>query len=88
MTTDIPHAQLLPGIPFEAKARKKRRKGVGPARASTLTPPFADVRPFLTFKPLRGLTSATEPAPAPTPPEPTQQRPAEPGTDHDENIAA
>jgi len=80
--TDLPKAQLLPGIPFEAKARKKRSKGK-PAAAATCTPPFEDVRPFLSNKPLHGLTH-TPPAPQPLQAEPT----TEPGTDRDENIAA
>lgn len=81
--TDIPTAQPLPGFPFEAKARKKKKKGE-PARAVTRTPPFDDVRPFLTAKPLRGLGDAARPA-EPAPPLPGQQ-PDPPA--HDENIAA
>ncbi len=83
--TDLPKAHLLPGFPFEAKARKKRRKGGDPASAATCTPPFEDVRPFLSNKPLHGLTPAP---PAPQPPHAEQEPPAQPGTDRDENIAA
>ena len=79
--TDLPEAHLLPGFPFEAKARKKRRKGGNPAPATTRTPPFEDVRPFLSSKPLRGLTPTP---PAPRPP----QAEHEPPTGRDENIAA
>lgn len=78
--SDLPKARLLPGIPFEVKARKKRRKG-NPAPASTCTPPFDKVRPFLTATPLRGLTET------PAQPEPQRQAPRhEP--DRDENLAA
>ena len=76
--TDLPKAHLLPGIPFEAKARKKRRKGRAPAPAATCTPPFEDVRPFLSSKPLHGLTAA----PA------AQHAPASPESGHDESLAA
>ena len=55
--SDLPKARLLPGIPFEAKARKKRRKG-DPAPASTCTPSFEEIRPFLTGKPLRVVSDA------------------------------
>ncbi len=79
--TDLPKARLLPGIPFEAKARKKRRKGRAPAPAATCTPPFEDVRPFLSSKPLRGLTAAPAALPA-------QHAPASPETGHDESLAA
>ena len=83
--TDLPEAHLLPGFPFEAKARKKRRKGGNPAPATTRTPPFEDVRPFLSSKPLRGLT----PTPlAPQPPQAEHEHPAQPPTGRDENIAA
>ncbi len=81
--TDLPKADLLPGFPFEAKARKKRRKGGTPAPAITRTPPFQDVRPFLSNKPMHGL-SHTPPAPQAPQAKPT----TEPGTDHDKNIAA
>jgi hypothetical protein len=83
--TDLPKAYLLPGFPFEAKARKKRRKGGTPAPATTRTPPFQDVQPFLSNKPLHGLT------PRPAAPQPLQaenEPPTVPGTDHDKNIAA
>jgi hypothetical protein len=76
--TDLPKAYLLPGFPFEAKARKKRHKGGTPAPATTRTPPFQDVQPFLSNKPLHGLT----------PPEAQHEPPARPNTDRDENIAA
>jgi len=80
--SDLPKARLLPGIPFEAKARKKRRKGK-PAQASTCTPPFDEVRPFLTGTPLRGLTEPpAQPEPAPL------HEPAAPEPDRDENLAA
>lgn len=80
--SDLPKARLLPGIPFEARARKKRRKGK-PAPASTCTPPFDEVRPFLTGKPLRSLTEpAAQQEPAPL------HEPAAPGLDRDENLAA
>ncbi len=82
--TDLPKAHLLPGIPFEAKARKKRRKGK-PAAATTCTPSFEDVRPFLSSKPLHGLTP---PPAAPQPPQAEHEPPAKPGTDRDENMAA
>lgn len=82
--TDLPKAQLLPGIPFEAKARKKRSKGK-PAAAATCTPPFEDVRPFLSGKPLHGLTPAPRAA---QPPQAEHEPPAQPDTDRDENIAA
>lgn len=83
--TDLPKADLLPGFPFEAKARKKRSKGGKPAPATTRTPPFEDVRPFLSNKPLHGLT----PAPAASqPPQAEHEPPTGPSTDHDENIAA
>ena len=83
--TDLPRAQLLPGFPFEAKARKKRRKRGNTAAAATRTPPFEDVRPFLSSKPLRGLTP---PPPAPQPPQAEHEPPAQSGTGSDENIAA
>ena len=82
--SDLAKARLLPGIPFEAKARKKRTKG-NPAPASTCTPPFDKVRPFLTTaKPLVGLTepAAAQPEPAP------RLEPVTPEPDHDENLAA
>ena len=83
--TDLPKAYLLPGFPFEAKARKKRSKGGDPAAAATRTPPFEEVRPFLSNKPLHGLTAAPAAArPAP----PAQPTPADPNTGHDENLAA
>ena len=82
---DLAKARLLPGIPFEAKSRKKRRKG-HPAPASTCTPPFDEVRPFLTARPLRGLAGPpAEPEPAPQEP---QHEPVTPVNDHDENLAA
>ncbi len=84
--TDLPKAHLLPGIPFEAKARKKRSKRRNPAPAATCTPPFEDVRPFLSSKPLHGLTPPAPPAPQP--PKAEHEPPAKPGTDRDENIAA
>ncbi len=83
--TDLPKAHLLPGFPFEAKARKKRRKRSNPAAAATCTPSFEDVRPFLSSKPLHGLTP---PPPAAQPPKPEHEPPAQPDTDRDENIAA
>jgi len=86
--TDLPTADLLPGFPFEAKARKKRSKGGKPAPATTRTPPFEDVRPFLSNKPLHGLTPAPPAAPASQPPHAQHGPPAGPGTDRDENIAA
>ncbi len=81
--TDLPKAQLLPGIPFEAKARKKRSKRRDPAPAATCTPPFEDVRPFLSSKRLQGLTP-----PAAQPPRAEHETPAQPDTDRDKNIAA
>ena len=83
--SDLPSARLLPGIPFDAKARKKRRKGE-PAPASTCTPPFDEVRPFLTGTPLRGLTGRP-PLPEPVPQAPLHE-PATPDPDRDENLAA
>ena len=83
--TDLPKAYLLPGFPFEAKARKKRRKGGTPAPATTRTPPFQDVQPFLSNKPLHGLTPVP---PASQSPQAGHEPPAQPGTDRDENIAA
>ncbi len=88
--SDLPKARLLPGIPFEAKAKKKRRRGA-PAPASTCTPPFDEVRPFLTGTPLHGITGP------PVQPEPVSERePATPDPDpdpdqdhdHDETLAA
>ena len=82
---DHAKARLLPGIPFEAKARKKRKKG-DPAPASTCTPPFDEVRPFLTAKPLHGLTGPpAQPEPAPQVP---QSESVTPKPDQDENLAA
>ncbi len=90
--TDLPKAHLLPGTPFEAKARKKRSRSSIPAAASSCTPPFEDVRPFLSGKPLRGLTplasAAAQARPAAPPPQAEHEPPAQPDTDRDENIAA
>ncbi len=81
--TDLPKAHLLPGIPFEAKARKKRSKSRNPATAATCTPSFEDVRPFLSSKPPHGITP-----PAPPAVQAENEPPAKPDTDRDENIAA
>lgn len=85
--TDVPKAKTLPGRPFEAKARKKRRKGGEPAPAVTRTLPFDDVRPFLSGRPLHGIGGAP-PASPKAPPAPPAQNPADPEADRDENIAA
>jgi hypothetical protein len=69
--TDVPKAQLIPGRPFEAKARKKRRKGRDPAPAATCTLPFDDVRPFLSGKPMHGLGGPPPETPRAQPVEPT-----------------
>ena len=87
--TDLPKAQLLPGVPFEAKARKKRNKAGARAAATSCTPPFEDVCPFLSGNPLHGLTPPAPPAPpAPQPSQAEKEPPAQPDTDRDENIAA
>ncbi len=86
--SDLPKARLLPGIPFEAKARKKRSKSSTPAVAASCTPSFEDVRPFLSSKPLHGLTPPAPPAAQPPRPEHKHEPPAKPDTDRDENIAA
>ncbi len=90
--TDLPKARLLPGVPFEAKARKKRSRSSTPAAASSCTPPFEDVRPFLSGEPLHGLTppapAAAKARPAAPPPQAEHEPPAQSDAEQDENVAA
>jgi hypothetical protein len=87
--TDLPPANLVPGRPFEAKARKKRRKGTDPVPAATRTLPFDKVRPFLSGKPLRGLGDQTAPNHEPAPEQDPKQDPKQdPDADRGPNLAA
>ena len=52
--SDVSKARALPGVPFEAKAKRKKRKDID-AAASTLTPEFEEIRQLLSGQPLRGL---------------------------------
>ena len=63
--SDVSEARALPGVPFEAKARRKRRKDVD-AAASTLTPEFEEIRQLLSGQPLRGLDPTADGRSGPT----------------------